>query len=308
MSLLDSPDFRRLLDTRLLEVVDDTKARNELESMIPKLARVINSDSAWEEFLSVSGVPDIPAFNGKLTSLSMYPGYHKKIEPAEFAGQVISSRTLIDDKKYTALDNIAMGLQNSADRVREKKFVNIFANANSVSFDFMESEEGVSLASNSHTTKASGVSTATGFDNAGTSAMNKTSIAATRLAMRRFRSDIGERFQHGRNLGIVCPDALADIAEEVNMTPSGLDSAEGTVNRQKDRYTVIPYQLLDEFTTTSWGIVDLDQMKQDLIFLNRISPESKNTVDWSTYAFQQAIYTRFATGFVDWRWIFWNTV
>ena len=307
-SPLTSSNFRRLLDKRLRMVDDDTRKRRELESMIPKLTNRISSDKAWEEYFSVTGVPDIPSFNGKLTTLNVYPGFHKKIEAAEFGAQVVAQRKLMDDKKYTALDNIAEGLRNSAHRVQEKKLVRIFSNITSVAFDFMTSEEGVSLASSSHTTKADGVSTATGFDNAGTSAMNATSIAATRLLMRRFRSDIGERFETGNNLAIICPDNLADTAEEVNRTPKSLNTAEGNVNMQANRYTVIPYPLLDESTTTSWGMVDMDAMKKDLIWIDRIKPESKRTIDWSTYALQQAIYTRFAVGFIDWRWIFWNTV
>jgi len=71
---LDSANFRRLLDKRLRSVSDDIAEKRELASMIPVLCNVISSDKAWEEFFSVSGVPDIPAFTGKLTTLSMFPG------------------------------------------------------------------------------------------------------------------------------------------------------------------------------------------------------------------------------------------
>ena len=307
-SPLDEANFRRLLDKRLRDVSDDIKEKRELASMIPVLCNVIKSDKAWEEFFSVTGIPDIQPFSGKLTTLPMFPGFHKKIEAGEFAGQVVSQRKLMDDKQYTVFDNIAAGLMNSAHRVMEKRLVRIFANATSVAFDFMTSEEGVSLSSNSHATKADGVSTATGFDNAGVSALNATSVAATRLLMRRFRSDIGERFELSDNLALIVPDNLADKAEEINRTPKSLDTAEGNVNMQAGRYKVISYALLDESTTTSWGMVDVDAMKRELIWINRTLPEPKNSIDWSTYALQQAIYTRFAVGFIGWRWIFWHTV
>lgn len=307
-SPLDSSNFRRLLDKRLRLVSDDINEKRELKSMIPILCNVMKSDRAFEEFFSVTGVPDIQPFSGKLTTLSMFPGFHKKIEAGEFAGQIVSQRKLIDDKQYTALDNIAAGLMNSAHRVMEKRLVNIFSKATSVAYDFMASEEGVSLASSSHKTKADGVSTASGFDNAGTSALNATSVAATRLLMRRFRSDIGERFELSESLALIVPDNLADKAEEINKTPKSLDTAEGNVNMQAGRYKVIPYALLDESTTTSWGMVDMDAMKRELIWINRTLPEPKNSVDWSTYALQQAIYTRFSVGFIGWRWIFWHTL
>lgn len=305
-SPLDSSQFRRLLDNRLFEVSEESKRNMELQSMIPKLYRTITSKRPWEEFLSLGSIPDIPAFGGQLTTLSITGGYTTKIEAKAFAAQIVSQRQLIDDEQYGVLDDFASGLVESAYRVREKYGCRLFANATSVAFDFMESEEGVSLASNSHTTKHPGVSLTTGFDNLGVSALSKTSVAATRILMRKFKSSIGERFAMSDNFALIVPDDLADAAEEINMTPKSLDTAEGNVNRQYQRYTVIPYLRLSEYTTTSWGMVNMDRMKKDLIWFERMKPETKRNVDWKTYAFQQAVYTRFACGFKDWRWMFWN--
>jgi len=81
---IDSAAFVRLLVNDLREVSEN--AYGELPSMIPTLFRMLDSDSAWEEFYSVGDVPDIPEFNGKISYLTRYPGYHTKIEPKEFAG------------------------------------------------------------------------------------------------------------------------------------------------------------------------------------------------------------------------------
>lgn len=305
---LDSANFRRLLDNRLREVATHRMQYNALKSMVPVLCKEVSSDSAWEEFYSIGGVPDIPAFNGRLATLSMFPGFHAKIEPTEYAGQLQAQRKLLDDKKYGVLEDFAQGLVDSADRVKEKALVKIFANITSTAFDFMTTEEGVSLASTAHLTKTPGVSTSTGFSNAGTSPLNKTSVAATRLLMRRFKDDIGERFEMSDNLGIIHPDSLSDAVAEIIGTQSGLNSAEGNINPQFQRHTSIPYMRLDDYSTTSWGMVDVDRMKKDLVWINRINNDLKNTVDWSTYAYMQAIYLRFGAGFLNWRWIYWHTV
>lgn len=304
-SPLDSAQFVRLLDERLREVAENTY--NELPSMIPQLYRVIDSDSAWEEFYSVGAVPDIPEFTGKLATLGIAPGYHYKIEPKQYGAEIQAERKLIDDKKYAVLDSRAAGLMTSAQRVREKLGARSFTRAFSTAFDFMTSEEGVSLCSNSHTTK-SGASTASGFDNSGTSALSATSVAATRLLMRRFRNDIAERIDISDNLAIICPDNLADTAYEIVQTPKSLDTTEGNVNMQYGRYKVIPYLRLDDTDTNNWFLVDLTMMKKHLIWLNRIMPELKNTVDYSTYILRQAIYMRMAYGFIDWRWCFGHNV
>jgi len=290
---------------RLREVSENKY--NELPSMIDKLYRVMSSDSAWEEFYGVGAVPDIPEFNGFLSSLGIAPGYHTRIEAKEYAGQIIAERKLIDDKKYSVLDGRAEGLMEAANRVREKKAMRQFGYAFSTAFDFMESEEGVALCSSSHATKA-GTSTSSGFDNAGTTAMSKTSIAATRLLMRQFRNDISERIEVGDDLALVFPDNLHETAYEIVKTPMGYDTAGKDVNFQYSRYELIPYLRLDDVDTNNWFMVWKSQMKKDLIWIDRVKPEPKNTVDWDTYALKQAIYFRCAAGFQDWRFIYGHQV
>jgi len=304
-SPLDSSQFVRLLDTRLREVAEATYM--ELPTMIDTMFRVVDSNSAWEEFFSVGAVPDIPEFNGKLSYLGVAPGYHIKMEPKEYAGGVQSERKLIDDKKYAVLDDRARGLMTSAQRTREKLGARSFQNAFSSSFDFSTSEEGVSLCSSSHTTKA-GTSTSTGFDNSGTSALSKTSVASTRISMKQFRNDISERIDVSDNLALVVPDNLADTAMEIVQTPKSLDTAEGNINPQYQRYKVIVWPRLDDSDTNNWFMVDLDAMKRAHIWINRIMPEVKSTVDFETYILKTAVYFRCAYGFTDWRWIYGHQV
>ena len=304
-SPLTSMEFVRLLDKRLREVGENRF--KELSSMIDKLYRVIGSDMAWDEFYSVGAVPDIPEFTGALSYLGIAPGYATRIEPKEFAAGIQNERKLIDDKQYAVLDNRAAGLMTAAHRTREKHGVRTFANAFSTAFDFMTSEEGVALCSSSHTTKA-GTSTTSGFDNAGTDALDKTAVAATRISMRQFRNDISERIEVGENLALIVPDNLADLAMEIVKTPKGLDNAEGNINPQFGRYQVIPYLRLDDYDTNNWFMVDLDQMKKDLIWINRIMPETKMTVDFETFMTKTSVYFRSACGFIDWRFIYGHTV
>jgi hypothetical protein len=275
--------------------------------MIPTFYNVMSSDSTWEEFFSVGSVGDIPEFNGKLTYLPIMPGWHKKVEHKEYAAGIVAERKLIDDKKYAVLDDRAGSLMVAARRTQEKEAVRTFAYADSTAFDYMTSDEGVALASSSHTTR-SAVSTTTGFDNAGTSALSKTSVAATRIAMRGFKNDDGERIEVGDDLALVVPDNLADSAMEIVGTQKGLDTAEGNINPQYGRYEVIPYLRLDDYDTNNWGMVWKSQMKKDLAWFNRVNPETKNTVDFETYQLKQAVYYRNSYMWKDWRWIYWHIV
>jgi len=304
-SPLTSSQFVRLLDQRLREVSE--AKYNDLPSMIPKLYRMIDSDSAWDEFYSIGAVPDIPEFTGSLSTLGIAPGFHTQIEAKEFAAEIISQRKLIDDKKYSVLDAQAEGLMGAAHRVKEKKGMRTFGYAFSTAFDFMESEEGVALCSSSHTTKA-GTSTSSGFDNSGTSAMNKTSVAATRVLMRKFKNDISERIDVGDDLMLVYPDELDETAYEIVKTPAGYDTAGKDANYAYGRYSLCPYPRLSDVDANNWFMVWKSQMKKDLLWIDRVMPEAKNTVDYSTYALRQAIYFRCAAGFQDWRWVYGHVV
>jgi hypothetical protein len=216
-------------------------------------------------------------------------------------------RKLIDDKKYAVLDNMSGGLMTAAQRTQEKLAVRPFVNAFSSAFDFMVSEEGEALCSSSHGTK-SGASTTAGFDNAGTTALSKTSMAATRILMKQFRNDIGERIEVGNNLAVITPDNLADLANEIVGTPAGYDTAAMDKNMEFGRTKVIPYLRLDDYDTNNWFMVDLDMMKKALIWINRIKPEVAVTGDFQTLAKWISIYFRVAYGFIDWRWCYGHQV
>jgi phage major head subunit gpT-like protein len=299
-----SENFIRLLDTRLKEV--SNKAWDELPSQKGELYRDVPSDSAWEEFFSTSGVSDIPAFNGKLEYLSMSPGYLTRIEPKEYAAGLAFERKFLDDKKYGVMSDAVEELTVAAQRTKAKIEVDPFATAFSSAFTYMYSEEGVSLCSDSHTTKA-GVSTTTGFDNAGTSAMSKTSIAATRLAMLRFKSDIGERIITNPDT-IVCGESLADTAYEIVGSDKNPDNANNTKNMDYQRYKVLVLKRLDDYDTNNWFMVDSRQMKKNLLWIDRVQKETKMTVDFETMMLKWSIYFRLGEGFKNWRWVFGHSV
>ncbi len=297
-----SPEFVRLLDDRLREVTEDVY--NELPKMIPQLFGIVNSDSAWEEYGDVGAVPDLPEFNGELEYLPVAMGFLKLIEPKEYAGGIQVQRKFIEDNRYDVLENWAKKMMVAGVRTQEKAGADAFNNAFSTAYDFMTvNEEGVALCSNSHTTK-SGVSTSSGFDNLGTGALSKTSVAANRLLMKKFKNDIGERIDIGDNLALIVPLELEDTALEIVGTPKGLNTTDGTINPQAGRFQVIPYLRLDDNDTNNWFLTDMDKQKDSLLWINRVPLAHEVTADWGTYNMLQKMRGRWGYGFIDWRWIF----
>lgn len=303
---LDSANYIRLMDKRLRSVAENKY--KDIPSRLPEFFGMLDSDSAWEEFYEVGSLQDIPEFNGKLSYLGMSPGFHTKIEHKEYAAGVQSERKLHDDKKYAVLDNMASNLMESALRTKEKLGAEVFTDAFSVTKAYQVNEEGTALCSNSHTTK-SNTSTSTGFDNLATTAISKAQIAVVRLAMRQFRNDISEHIDIGDDLKILVPEALEDTLNEILWTPKGYKTTEHTVNVANRRgYTPSSWIRLDDNDANNWFMLWESQMKKDNLFLNRISPELKNTVDFDTYMMKHAIYMRFSYGYIDWRWIYGSNV
>ncbi|MFA6063974.1 MAG: hypothetical protein WC736_15405 [Gallionella sp.] len=295
-------DFQGLLDLRLTKVWDEEAKKPELKGMIDQLFTVKSSDSAFEESFYTTGVGDIPEFNGKITYLPVYPGWHKRAEHKTFSAGIQVEREIMDDKKYPVLDDNAKKLLRSSSRTREKWASRIFTNAPSTAFDFQTNEEGVGLASSAHLTRATDVSTSTGFDNTSTSALSKTSAAALRIKMKKFRTDIGERFEMSDNFGLLVPDSLVDTALEISGSQLDPDSANNKINPSYQRYKVIPYSRMEDSDINNWAMVNLDLMKDNLTLFDRIKAELKNTIDFDTYMILQAVYFRMSVMVDDWRW------
>ena len=301
VSPLNGDAFVKLLKKDMDEVSE--KRYNDLPMQGKELYKNVTMTKEEYEAYSVSGLPDIPEFNGKLSYYGQAPGYWTKIEPKEFGMGVITLRKFIDDNQWPVLRDHATGLVDSMGRTQEKYRARPFNYAFSTAFDFMSSEEGVSLSNDSHLTK-SGTSTTYGFDNYGTSALSKTSVAATWLAMRQFRDSISERIEMSDNYRLIVPDTIGDAAEEIVGTVKSVDDANNNINPQYGRYSVMRYMRLDDFDTNNWHMVNIDLMKKYLIWASRIPYETDTIVDFETKAVKHSIYSRWGYGFLDWRWIF----
>ena len=305
ISPLNSGAFVKLLKKDMYEVSENQFM--EMRQQGKELYRVLSTNEAVTEFYGVGGLPDIPEFNGKLSYLGIAPSYWTKIEPKEFAAGVITERKFIDDNQWSVLRNHAGSLVESNVRTQEKYRARAFNYAFSTAFDFMQSEENLSLCNDSHTTK-SGTSTTYGFDNKGTSALDKSSVAATWLAMRQFRNQDSERMEMSDNYWLIVPDTLGDSAEEIAGTQKSLDTVEGNINPQYGRYKVFRYMRLDDYDTNNWFMVNYDMMKKFLIWIDRVGQETDTIVDFETKAVKHSIYSRWGYGFKDWRWVYGHSV
>jgi len=297
---LTSKQAVRLLDDRLTKLYWDRY--NGLPKVRDQLFTTVNDSRAWLEYYAMGGVPDPAEMNGTITYQAVSPGYHQKIEPKEYAGGITIERRLLDTDRYDIVDRLPTGLATAANRKMNKIAHEPFIYHDSSAFTFLTSEEGVALCSNSHTTKADGVSTSTGFDNLSTLAFDAVNLETVRIQSRGLKDDIGERIDtnfdtiiHGTN--------DEEAVWEVMKTEGKLDEANNNLNFQRGRWKSICLPLLDDYDTNDWFIVDSSLMKEQLIWHQGVPLEFNNTTDFDTMMRKYADYFVCGWGFTDWRFI-----
>jgi hypothetical protein len=163
----------------------------------------------------------------------------------------------------------------------------------------MTSEEGVAICSTAHTTKASGVSTTSGFSNLGSTAFSPTAVEATRILMRGFRNSIGERMAVRPN-GFIGSTNLEQKFAELIGTDKGLYSAEGTINTQKNKWKYEVSDYLSDYSTKNWIMVDWDLVKEYAVWVDHTADELSNTVDFETKKIKHSSYSYWGLGFTGW--------
>jgi len=294
----------KLLDKNISKVYWDRF--KGLDMIIDKLYDRIKSKKAWEEFQSVGSLPDPQRFNGVIQMQNFSMGYHTKIVPLEYAGGFILERRLVDTDQSGIIKKLPKQLAIAANRKMNKIAHEPFIYPDSAAFTFQTSEEAVALASNSHTTKAADVSTSTGFDNLATYAFDAVNLEALRLQTLGFRDDIGERIQNNFDTIIHGSALSADVWEVLNSTGKTGDNL-NNANFQKGRWKDIELPLLDDYSSTGWGIIDSMAMKDALIWVDAV-PLEFNTppLDYDHMMRKYQDYFVVAWGFTDWRWVCWS--
>jgi hypothetical protein len=244
---LANKNFRRLMTNELKEVFNGEY--KGLPMIKDTFFDVIKDKGAWHEFFSLGAVPDPELFQGIVQYQSVAPGFHTKVEPLEYAGGIVIQRLLLETDRYNEIKQKTKSLATAAGRKQNKIAHEPFMHHDSSAFTFMTNEEGVALCSNSHKTKASGVSTSTGFDNLSTLPFDATNLWTLYIQSRGLRSDIGERIDTNFDT-IVYPSSLGESVWEVIKSEGKVDSMENNANWHKGRWKPLSCRILTITTRT----------------------------------------------------------
>jgi len=266
-----------------------------LPAMIPDLFNVQRSEQAFEKTSAVGQVPDFIEFTGKVSEVSPEQGYDKTYTFTEYAAKIEIQRKLAADDQYRVMSRYPKNLATSASRSREKLGAQIFA----LAFTYEPTDgDGAELCASDHGSNVSGVAAQS---NEGTSALSATNVETTRIAMHKFRDDIGEKISVNPDT-IIVPRDLEQTGWEIINTKGKVDTANNNDNFHQGKYKLVVWDRLSD--TNNWFMSDYSMQKDYLLWWNREPVQFMQDKDSNTMVAIYLGYYRCGTGWDDWRFIY----
>ena len=297
-----STSFADLLDSRFKKIYNDQYT--QLPDRVSEFYGVMSgSDSPTKDtmrFSQVGAFGDVPEFTGSVIYDDVNQGYDTTLTHVEYASGFQIERKLYDDALYNIMDAKPRGLSTAYSRTRQGHGAGVFNNAFSRVTTWSTNTEALALCSNVHTTTAAGVSTTVGFDNLSTGSLNAVNLATSRILMRGWRDDRGNRISASPGMVVIPPDLYAE-AYEITQSQGKPDTANNNANVHQGQYQVVDWEYLDD--ANNWFLIDKTFQKQFNIWSQRLEPEFAQVEDFDTLIGKWRLYVRYSMGHVDWRWL-----
>jgi hypothetical protein len=273
-----------------------------------------NSQRAFEDYQAVGGL-STEAWNefertGRVPYDAIAKGWLTRLEHREFAKGIQIKRKLMDDNLYPgapipkSITNDVVQLKDSAELFREKSAADVFNNGftdsgtDSAGYS-VAGADGVGLLSTAHTVTPGGTTVA----NEGTRALTSDNLVLTKNDMRSFVDSEGELTAAHPDLLLVPPE-LEETALKIVSGDLDPDSANNTINVNKNRYRVVVWDYLTD--ANAWFLIDSTLMSQHLIWLDRVMPEFNAEYDGDTHIGKWRAYMRFSRGWDSPFWVYGN--
>ena len=303
-ALVDIGAMSALLDERYAEVVEEELQDNvDIRGMIYE---VIPADRRTMRASSMGEMAQVQEFPGQLIYDRPYEGYNVQGVPREFAvGLRITQRMLEDDLTDIFSGDLWRPMVRASVTTVNKHASRLFNFADADDTYFYTRSEAVALASNSHTTRVAGVSTATGFDNLVTTALSPTNYRAARLQMRQFRTDRGELTDIiGDELWV--PPDLEPRAMEILESDKSPDTGNNAMNPERRTATIKVNIHWND--TNNWALMNGKLRKANCKYLERVPIDYFKIKEFDTFQAKWAVRWRGGTQVRNWRFALWAIV
>lgn len=300
-------NFPDALDARMADVFDGEYP--QVPDMVPAFFAIKGPGDTPQRqdyrTSSIGAFANVPRFIGTVGYDDVYEGYDGTITPLEYASGFQIQRRLFDYDQTGIIDAKPRALAMALARTRQTHAAQWFNNMTQVDTTWNSFTENVALVSNSHTTRAAGVSTATGFDNLVTTALSTTALVAARIQFRNFRDDRGNRMDLIPTALVFGTD-LCQTAYEILESMGVPELATNAKNYNQGKYKPLEWQYISD--VNDWGIADEALMKQSQIWYQDLPYEFAMVEEFDTLIGKWRLYTRHGHGHRDWRWFLGATV
>jgi len=295
-SPLISEQWPLLLEPKLRKIFADEYKR--VEPIYKQLFNVTPSKKAQEHDYGIGGIQDFSEFNGRITYQGIGGTYQKTYTHVEYSSGIKIERKLVADDQYNIINKLPQKLGMAAARTKEKLGAQIF----NLAFTYEPSDfDACELCASDHP-----YANATGSQsNEGSSTLSATTLWATRVLMRDFRDDIGEKISVNPDLLLVPPELEATALEAIN-TPKKPGTDYNDINVVYKKFKVVVWDYLTD--SNNWFLIDSSMMKMFLNWFDREPLQFFVEKDFDTLVGKYAAYFRCSQSWSDWRFIYGHLV
>lgn len=267
----------------------------DIPSMLPLIYRFKKAEQGIEYDLETGDVGVVPAFDGEITYDTVQQGYTKSVSETEYSLGLKVTRRLLRNDLYGVIRDKTAALAQSFRHLRETRGAFPFVNAFNTSFTV---GDGLQLCSTAHTSKYGG----SNQGNSGTTAFSAAAVQATRLLMKKFKTNRDNPLVNIPDL-MVIPMDLEDKAYEIIKSMGKVDTSVNNRNYHEGRYDVIVW---DNYLTSStrWYMCNSSMMRQKLVFREWEPTQFFRSGEFDTLVSKFAGYTSFEVSSVEWRWVY----
>ena len=297
-------NFADLLEPGLRRIFDNVVSRPT--PILSTLYGVVPSSKFQEHYTSLGALGLVPRFDGTIEYDTFNQGYKTSIINYELVKGIQIERQLIDDEQYGEIRRRAERLGDTFANTREhdaaQTFINAFTDSGTArAGGNIAGADAVGLCSLVHPRGPR--DTGNTQANEGTLSLSYANYDTTRQAMMNWTDDRGQLLGITPDM-ILIPTELEDIARGI-FDPRSVwqpGSAQFDTNIFNGSIRVVVWNRLTD--ANAWFVIDSRQMRQHLIWQDRIRPEFKQEGDFDTYRAKYAGYMRYGIGWDDWRWIY----
>lgn len=262
------------------------------------LFSVEKSDKLTETYLELGDIGNMEEFTGSVPYDEVDQGFSMTVTAREFAKGIQIQRKFVRTDQLDIVKTLPKMLGLAA---RRRIAGDVFFGYNNAFNTSITTIDGLQLCSTAHTSNNGGATQS----NRGTTAFSAVAIEATRILMKRFRTNRDNLFEVMPDMLLV-PRDLEEAAYELTASSGKVDTANNNRNFHQGKYKVLVSDWLTD--TNNWFFIDSELLKQFAVWNKLDDVEMKQDENFDGIAAKYRAYMFYGFGFRDWRFLFGSEV